>query len=142
MTSDHNQPADARLLATLEFGCPWGVLLITDDESTESIPSWASDEEQVTSMPSALVARVMHQDDGEVVVRVWDGDGAFGGSVSFRGEIQIDSGRLRISDALGQVAVVVVVANGRHCVDLYSNSAVEASEINLVLDPVGQDQRD
>ena len=142
MTSDQNQPADARLLATLELECPWGVLLITDDESTESIPSWASDEEQVTSTPSALVARVMHQDDGEVVVRVWDGDGAFGGSVSFRGEIQIDSGRLRISDALGQVAVVVVVANGRHRVDLYSNSAVEASEINLVLDPVGQDQRD
>jgi len=142
MTFDQNQTANERLLATLELGCPWGVLLITDDESIESIPSWASNEEQVTSTSSSLVARVMHQDDGEVVVRVWDGDGALGGSVSFSGEIQIDSGRLRISDALGQAAVIVVVAAGRHRVELYSNSAVEASEINLVLDPVGEDQRD
>ena len=77
----------------------------------------------------------MHEDEGDVCVRVWNAQGAFEAALSFRGELQIDSGKLRVSDALGRVAVLIVVAPGRHRVELYSNSSVEAFEIDLVLDP-------
>ena len=57
------------LLGELRAGFPWGVLLVTDDESTDEIPSWKSDEEQVTHSATAAVARVMHQDEGDVTVK-------------------------------------------------------------------------
>lgn len=62
------------LLGELDVGFPWGVLVLTDQRSTEEIPSWASDEDQVTHSATAAVVRVRHQDEGEVIVRVWDDD--------------------------------------------------------------------
>ena len=137
MTSDQNQAANGRLLATLGLEGRWGLVLITDDDSSEPIPSWASDEEQVTTASSSMVVRVMHPDDGDVLIRVWDGEGDFSGGQAFSGAIQVPSARLRISDPLGQGAVIVRLAAGTHTVALYTNSSVEASEVNLIIDPVG-----
>ena len=137
MTDDLPSSSDPRCLAEAQISCPWGVLLVTDDESTDAIPSWASDEDQVTNSSTALVTRVVHQDDGEVLVRVWDGGGTFGGGLAFVGILQIDSGRLRVSDALGQQPVVVEVRPGPHGVQVFANSSVEASSIDLVIDPIG-----
>ena len=54
------------LKAELEAEFPYGVLLITDAESAEQIPSWDSPEEPVAVAASALVVRVRHADEGEV----------------------------------------------------------------------------
>ena len=62
------------LRAEFQAGFPWGVLLITDAESKEEIPSWATADDQVAVAATALAVRVMHEDDGEVAVRVLDDD--------------------------------------------------------------------
>jgi len=51
------------------------MLLLTDEGATKQIPSWASDdEEQVTHGATAAVVRVVHQEEGDVTVRVLDDD--------------------------------------------------------------------
>ena len=48
-------------------------MLVTDDASTEPIPSWESEDEQVAACDSALVVRVMHGQEGEAALRIsWD----------------------------------------------------------------------
>src|ERR1017187_3251200 len=57
-------------LAELTAGFKWGVLLVKDANSTEQIPNWSSPDEQVTAANSALVIRVMPDDEGNVDVQV------------------------------------------------------------------------
>jgi hypothetical protein len=40
---------EAMMLAELRADFPFGVLLVTDDQSVEPIPGWSSDDQQVTS---------------------------------------------------------------------------------------------
>ncbi|MGY4773272.1 hypothetical protein ACXC9Q_40720 [Kribbella sp. CWNU-51] len=86
------------LTAAWEAEFPYGVLLITDAESTEQVPSWDSPEEPVAA--SGLVVRIRHADEGEVTVRVVDSPGDAAGGQIFAGELEVKSGVLKISDAL------------------------------------------
>ncbi len=123
------------LLAELQAGFPWGVLLVSDAASKEEIPSWATDEDQVAVASSALVVRVMHQDNGEVAVRVSDDAGEVTGEIAFSGSLLLPSGTLRISDALGDAAVDVEVRGGVAEVSIFTDDPMEASEVYLVLKP-------
>jgi hypothetical protein len=112
---------------------PWGVLLATDSESTDMIPSWDSEADLVTASEAALVVRVRHGDEGQVVVRVGeDVDEARGESV-FDGRLRLASGLLRVGDALGQSVIVVRVAPGEHRVRVFVSPAQEAESVDLVL---------
>ncbi len=103
------------LKAELQAEFPYGVLLITDAESTEQIPSWDSPEEPVAVAASALVVRVRHAgegegaDEGEVTVRVFDSPGEAAGGQIFSGELEVKSGLLNISDALSAATTEVQV---------------------------------
>jgi hypothetical protein len=111
--------------------------LITDDASTETVPDWESSEEQVTGGLTTLVSRVLHRDEGDVYVRVWRGSAEPSGSRAFIGELRIDSGRLRVSDGLGRDKVTIEITPGHHAVAVYLHPPVEASTVDVVLDPVG-----
>jgi hypothetical protein len=117
----------------LEAEFPYGVLLITDAESKEEIPSWESAEEQVAVAASALVVRVQHADEGEVTVRVCNSPADAAGSLIFIGEIEVPSGVLRVSDALGTSTADVKVEPGPLPIQIYADSHVEASALHLVL---------
>jgi hypothetical protein len=121
------------LKAELEAEFPFGVLLITDSTSTEPIPSWDSAEEQVAVAGSALVVRVQHADEGEVTVRVCDSPADAAGGLIFTGELQVSSGVLRVSDALGTSTTEVKVSPGPLQLQIYADSNVEASALDLVL---------
>jgi hypothetical protein len=125
------------LLAELHTGFPWGVLLVTDAESTEQIPSWASADEQVAAAATALVVRVMHRDDGDVAVRVWSGVAGAVGDRVFSGPIAVPSRVLRVSDALGEDAVDIGIPSKRARVEIFTDDAAEASEVHLVADRLG-----
>lgn len=73
------------LLRELEAGFRWGVLLVTDERATDEIPGWTSNEEPVTSSPTAAVVRVRHRDEGDVIVQVWDDGRAVRGGLAFSG---------------------------------------------------------
>jgi hypothetical protein len=121
------------LKAELEAEFPFGVLLITDSTSTEPIPSWDSAEEQVAVAGSALVVRVQHADEGEVTVRVCDSPADAAGGLIFTGELEVSSGVLRVSDALGTSTTDVKVNPGPLQLQIYADSNVEASALDLVL---------
>lgn len=123
------------LLGELKAAFPWGVLLVTDDASSEQIPAWTSGEEQVTYARTALVVRVMHQDEGSVEVRVWSSSENVRGALAYGGTIDIASQVLRVSDGLGVQALRIPVSAGLHRVEIYTNSVQEATEVHVVLDP-------
>ena len=133
MILDNDQEEAPVLKAELEAEFPYGVLLITDAESTEQIPSWDSPEEPVAVAASALVVRVRPADEGEVTVRVVDSPGDAAGGQIFAGELEVKSGVLKISDALSAVTTEVQVTPGPLPVQVYADSIVEASSLYVVL---------
>lgn len=122
------------LLAELVAGFPWGVLLITDASSSEPIPSWDSDADQVAVGDSALVVRVLHGDEGEATIRIWSTPEEAPGGLIYEGEIDIPSGTLRVSDALGSAVAEVATEAGRHPISIFADSTVEASALHIALD--------
>lgn len=124
------------LLAELTSEFPWGVLLLTDVGSKEQIPEWASPEDQVTSAASALVVRVRHGDEGPVTVRVWSGGAegiGEGGLPTFEGTLRVESGVLRVSNALGEEAKDIPVPAGQRAISIFADEPVEATVIDVVL---------
>lgn len=121
------------LLGKLEAGFPWGVLLVTDEGSMELVPEWSSGEEQVSHGESVAVLRVMHKDEGDVLVRVWDDANAANGNVVFRGSLKVDSGVLRVSDALGEAVLAIPTAAGWTDVAIYTDAASEPTRVDLVV---------
>jgi hypothetical protein len=121
------------LMAELDAAFPWGLLLITDAASKEPIPAWAAPEEQVAAAESALVVRVLHADEGEVAVRVWSTPEDASGVLIFTGDIQLSSGILKASDALGTMVTEWSVEAGRHPIQIFVDSNVEASAVHVVL---------
>ena len=121
------------LLGKLEAGFPWGVLLVTDEGSTELVPEWASDDEQVSHGESVAVLRVMHEDEGDVLVRVWDDANAARGNVVFRGSLNLESGVLRVSDALGAGVRAIPTTPGWTDVVIYTDAATEPTRVDVVV---------
>jgi hypothetical protein len=122
------------LLGELTTAFPCGVLLVTDDASTEPVPSWRSEDEQVTAADSALVVRVMHGQEGDAEVRVWSVRGEVDGSAAFRGFLEVPSGTLRVADALSERVLRLSLEPGRHSVEVYVDEPREASKVDVVID--------
>ena len=123
------------LLGELNAAFPWGVLLVTDDASTEPVPSWRSEDEQVTACDSALVVRVMHGQEGDAAVWVWSVHEEVDGSEAFRGFLEVPSGTLRVADALSEQVVRLPLEPGRHSVKVYVDEPRAASKVDVVIDP-------
>lgn len=112
---------------------PWGVLLVTDSESSEQIPNWASPSETVAAATSALAVRVRQADEGGVVVRVLPDLSDAHGQMVFDGILKVDSGVLKISDALGGSTITYEVSTENHRVRILTNSRTEATEVDLIV---------
>ncbi|NEA31075.1 hypothetical protein [Streptomyces sp. SID13031] len=121
------------VLAELTADFPWGVLLVTDAESSEQIPEWSSPREQVASALTALVVRVRHADEGPVTVRVLNGSEEARGVRIYEGSLSVPSGLLRVSDAVGSEAVEVSLAAGLSRLTIHADEPSEATFIEVVL---------
>lgn len=120
-------------LAEFTADFPWGVLLVTDANSTEQIPEWASPADTVTAAESALVVRIRHGDEGSAMIRVIDTQSDAVGENVFDGTLQVRSGVLRISDALGHRRVDVDVVPGPVRLRVYADDRFAATAIDVVL---------
>lgn len=123
------------LLGELQAGFPWDVLLLTDEDSAEAIPTWTSNDEQVTTSATAAVVRVLHRDEGDVTVRVWDDGSAVSGGLVFTGVLALESGVMTVSDAEGESILRVPVGIGLASVEVYTDAPVEASHVDVVVTP-------
>ncbi len=121
------------LLGDLDADFQFGVLLITDRDSSETIPEWGSPDELVTASESAVVVRVRHADEGSVTVRVWDNDVGVDGAVVYDGRLRTTTRVVTVSDALG-TATIMVDTNRETCqLRILINSSVEPDLVNVVL---------
>ncbi|WP_374312499.1 hypothetical protein [Microbacterium sp.] len=118
----------------LVTGFPWGLILISDAESTEPIPPWRSDNHPVASAESAVVLRVLHRDDGDVSVRIITSESEARSSEIFDGVLSIGSGLVRVSDALGNEAIECPLSCGKHRLRLYSDDRFEGAIVDVLLD--------
>src|SRR5258707_14185364 len=123
------------LLGELNAAFPWGVLLVTDDWSTEPIPSWESEDEQVAACDSALVVRVMHGQVSNAAVRLWSASGDAEGSEVFRGFLDVPSGTLRVADASSEQAFRLSLEPGRHADEGYVKERHGAAKVDIVIEP-------
>jgi hypothetical protein len=112
---------------------PWGLLLVTDAEASDRIPQWDSDEEQATASDTAVVLRVLHGDEGETTVRVWDDESSADGYEAFDGTVDLPSGTLRIGDALGEETVTVRRETGRVRLRIVTNEPREPNLVDVVI---------
>lgn len=125
------------LAGEMTAGFQFGVLVVADDEASEEIASWLSSEEQVTASHASVAMRVLHQQEGEVQVKVWHGRDSGSGVLVFAGMIDVPTGIVRISDVVMSQVLRVPVGKGCHRIEMYANSTVEASEISVLFDPIG-----
>ncbi|NIK62005.1 hypothetical protein [Kribbella shirazensis] len=121
------------MIADLTADFPWGVLLMSDADSTEQIPEWTSLDEMVASAEFALVVRVRHADEGSVSVRALEARAGAIGEPVFDGVLQVPSGTLRISDAVGDAAVDVGVSVSPVRLRLFADERSEATSIDVVI---------
>lgn len=120
-------------LADLTCRFPWGVLLVTDADSTELIPQWTSDDEQVTAAGSALVVRVMSDIGGDVDVHVVNNEEETTGTRVFSGRLSVPSKILKVSDALGERSASVALNRENIAVEVFLDKPSEATSVSLLL---------
>lgn len=125
------------LLGELEASFPWGLLVVTDSRSREQVPDWASNDEQVTRGETVAVLRVKHQDEGDVVVRVWDDTSAVTGDLAFRGSLNIGSGLLTVSDGLGEALPEIPTRAGPTAIAIYADAETEPTEVDVIVTAAG-----
>jgi len=122
------------MLAELRAQFPFGVLLVTDDKSTEPIPGWSSEEQQVTSNATAMVIKIRHEADGPATVRIWDE------KPSARNRVELDdvtlespSGVLRVSTATGEHAVRIAISVGSAHIRVLASAIHDPDEVDLIV---------
>jgi hypothetical protein len=78
------------------------------------------------------VLRVQHADEGPASIRFAPSPSA-GTELVFAGVILVESGVLRVSDALGEHTLAIPVPRGRHDVRVYAISRTQATEVDVML---------
>jgi membrane peptidoglycan carboxypeptidase len=118
------------LSTQLEGRFPWGVLLISDRESTEEIPEWSNPSEQVTAARTAAVVRVLHGSEGPVEVSVGELTSATS-VLAFDGQIAPPSGVVRVGDATGEINIELSVGPAIHRMLVRLDRASEAERVEI-----------
>jgi len=130
-------PADVdaeAFLGSLEGGFPWGLLVVSDQESSEQIPDWPGQDVQVTFTTSSLVVKVEHEQAGLATVHVYKGAGDLSGEPAFVGVLATPSSVLTVADAVGRHLIRVPGAAGTHRVRIFLNRPRQANHIDVVID--------
>jgi len=133
----HVDPAESGnggLVGSLEGRFPWGLLVVSDEGSTEPIPPWASTDEPVTSTASRLVVRVEHEQEGPATVHIYRVAGDLGGEPAFSGAVGTHSGVLTVGDALGKQLIRVPGMGGAIHVRVFLNQPRQANHVDVVID--------
>ena len=123
------------MLGELRGQFPFGVLLITDEQSTEPIPDWSSEDQQVTRAVTAMVVKIRHEVDGPATVRIWDEQPSRAGVTDAEEVLTVRSGVLRVSTATGAHFVRIQVPKGPVLIRVIASAPRNPEEIDLVIRP-------
>jgi hypothetical protein len=122
------------LLAELVAPFVNGVLLATDEVSSEGLPPWSSMRQLITTSRTAFAARVRHAQEGDVDVYVWSGKHSLPGVAVSTISLQLDSGILRLSDLYeDHVTRVRNLRPGTHRIDVIVDDTRDVCRVDLVI---------
>lgn len=111
---------------------PWGLAFIRDSGWTEPVPIEWVDQDLVLARGGEIVAKILHQTDGEATVEVTLTPPSGLVFVS-RCVLDVPSGTLVVTDAAEEQIVQVSVAAGRWDASVWMDRADHPSRIALVL---------
>jgi hypothetical protein len=131
---DPAESGNGRLVGSLEGRFPWGLLVVSDEGSTEPIPPWETTDEPVASTAASLVVRVEHEQEGPATVHIYRGTGDLGGEPAFSGAVATPSGVLTVGDALRKQLIRVPGTGGAIRVRVLLNQPRQANHVDVVLD--------
>jgi hypothetical protein len=120
-------------IAELNGGFQWGVLLVTDANSSEQIPDWSSRSQRVTTARSALVVRVMPDIEGDVAIHVVNSEDDVEGTRVYSGRLTVPSRILRVQDALGEKSTAVTLDKDDIGIEIYLDEPEWATSVDLLL---------
>lgn len=126
------------MLAELHTRFPFGVFLLSDDQSSDEIPEWANSQQQVTASRTALVGRIRHEQDGPATIRIWTEPPPSAGGDVGAAVLEANSGLLRLSDAIGNRVLRVPVQSSSVYVRVLASEPSNAREIDLVIAPASR----
>jgi hypothetical protein len=124
----------ATLIGTLDRPFPWGLLVVSDEGASDVIPPWQSEEEQVTSTATTVVARVEHEQEASALIHVYMGAGDLPGPPVFSGAVTTRAGVLTVGDALGDSVIRVPGLARSLRLDVFLDRPVNATHVDIVID--------
>lgn len=127
--------ADDDFLMRSRRAWPWGLVLISDSESQESLPD--RNEGLVVAAHSALAARILHEVDGKATAEVWVSRRPQGLHLVYDGDIDIPSGTIQISDAAGDAIESATVEPGSYSVQVYVDDDAHPERVIVALNQPG-----
>jgi hypothetical protein len=118
---------------TIVSAFPWGLLLIEDERGSGTIPHWTSDEAVVTFGHDALVVKVLHEQEGSVVVHVCRDQADLGSDPIFTGTIDVVSGVLSVGNALRTERLRIPVPVGPTSIQIVAHPPSDADHVDVVI---------
>lgn len=129
------------ILASLRHAFEWGLLVISDEGTTEAIPAFLDRGSRCTAGDGTVVVGIQHGQEGSTVCHVCRGHGDVADTLAFAGTIQIKSGVLVVGNVAGENVIRVNVPSGPLGLRVLLDRADNAEHVDVVLDRAGRPQR-
>lgn len=122
------------LLAYIGFPVPYGVVFITDFHNRRPAPDWDRPSQVVAGTHEAIRVRAANSRVRVAEIRVsvgpYDGDS----ELVYHGALDLRFGRLVVTDANEENALVVGVEPGRRDIRIHADSTPSPTRVDIVLD--------
>lgn len=125
-----------KLLASFTIYYQHGVLMLTDQDATDSAPLWTAEDQIASASESSVLVKVTPAVLGPVTTEVWAGfDGPVPpGVCCFDAAFSLSHGRLRLGDAEDLNRIVVVGDLGRIPVRIYVEPEQFSEQVTVLID--------
>lgn len=111
----------------------YGQVSIADSE-TAHVPEWVTGDEAAVASPTALLVATRPDCAGDVVIKVYAGEGLGEGELVFGGQLQVPSGRLEFGSITASVREVVAIAHSAVNVRVWVDRTSGGEVVTVVMD--------
>jgi hypothetical protein len=125
---------DVKLLAQIVFPAPYGVVFIADLHNRQSSPAWGRPDQVVAGTDAAIRVRVVQGQVQPADIRVSWGTYEGTSQLVYQGSLELRFGRLLVTDANEENALVIGIEPGRREIRIYANSTPWPTRVDIVID--------
>ena len=118
------------VVCELEIEGQWGLALILDKGSTDSLPELGA--QSVVSTRSSILISVVHPQEATARVAISLDDGEREAHLVYSGELRIRSGTLVLCTADGSRSVTATLEPGVYRYDVYADALVQPQRVSVI----------